>query len=63
LVIAAAVTWALLVPPRSVGHGDTFTGPPIPIIEEDWPLRIGIIAGGAVIAGLLFVAAWRSRSN
>ncbi len=62
LVIAAVVTWALLVPPRSVGHGDTMQGP-IPIIEENTELRIGILAGGALIAGLLFLVAWRSRSN
>jgi hypothetical protein len=63
LVIAAAVTWALLVPPLNVGHGDRFDGPPIPIIEEDWKLRIGVLVGGALIAGLLFLVAWRSRSN
>lgn len=62
LVIAAAVTRALLVPPRFVGHGDTMQGP-IPIIEENTALRVGILAGGALIAGLLFLAAWRSRSN
>lgn len=62
-VIAAAVTWALLVPRYARGHGDTLGGPPIPIWENNTELRVGILAGGAVIAGLLFLLAWRSTQT
>ena len=32
-------------------------------VENDTELRIDILVGGAVVAGLLFLVAWRARSN